>query len=360
MGLWSAIKLATLDVDSPTAVSLPSGISGLINNSYRSISRVEALQVPEIKRARDLIASTISTADIYEEVKGMRMPTRAFLQQFDPDTPNSKVIAQTCADLFFDAVSVWYITNRYAEDFRPYSIKHVPSTSVQLYWDTLGSVTQCWINGQEVSLDDVIIFQHSQDGILTTGARTIWTSLRIEQAVRSFMEYPMPTLGVKYDGPKLTQEQLDDLDAYYAEKVALRSTIFADRNIQFEAIGWNPEQLALDALRANQATALARLTGVPAYYLSADAGSSMTYQNNTQARQDFYSLTLMPYIVTIEETLSSNKVTGRGTEVHFDLSDFLRADPSLRASIYEKLIPLGVMTIQEARVMEGLVEEPND
>ena len=39
----------------------------------------------------------------------------------------------------------------------------------------------------------------------------------------------------------------------------------------------------------------------------------------------------------------------------YDLDDFLRGNPLERADVYQKLIPLGVLTVEEAREEEDLV-----
>jgi phage portal protein BeeE len=49
-------------------------------------------------------------------------------------------------------------------------------------------------------------------------------------------------------------------------------------------------------------------------------------------------------------------VTVRGQYVSFDLDDFLRGNPLERAEIYSKLIPLGVMTVDEVRRDEEMVD----
>lgn len=368
MGILSAFRIASPNLE---AASLSPDVSPVIPLAYGgegsllalralSISRSDALRVPEIKRSRDLIASTIAAAGIYlEDRNGVRDESLSFIKQPDPTLIRSTMIAATVSDLFFDGVSVWHIDSRYVQTGKPFTASRVPADQVQITTDSMNRISEVWIMGAQVPVADCIIFRHSCEGILTTGRDTILTSLSIEGAIRSAMNLPLPTLNVSYSGVKLTNEQTDELMAYYDSVIRERSTVFTDKDVKLEPIGWNPEQLALAALRQAQATAVSRLTGVPAWYLSAESGTSMTYSNNTMARQDLYSLALMPYIRTIEETLSQNTITAQGSEVHFDFSDFLQADPKARADIYNTLIPLGVMTVQEARVMEGFVEEPS-
>ncbi len=67
------------------------------------------------------------------------------------------------------------------------------------------------------------------------------------------------------------------------------------------------------------------------------------------------TISLAAAVTAIEQRLSMDDVTVRGQYVEFDLDDFLRGDPLTRADVYSKLIPLGVLTVEEAREEEDLV-----
>jgi phage portal protein BeeE len=68
---------------------------------------------------------------------------------------------------------------------------------------------------------------------------------------------------------------------------------------------------------------------------------------------------LVPFTTAIAQRLSFDDVTGNGLTVDFDYTPFLRVDPTMRADLYAKLIPLGVMTPEEARAFEQLTPTPN-
>ena len=79
----------------------------------------------------------------------------------------------------------------------------------------------------------------------------------------------------------------------------------------------------------------------------------MTYSNQTRARLDLHSA-MTPFATAIAERLSMDDVTGEGNRVEYDFSEWLRVDPSMRASLYTQLVPLGVLTVEEARRFEQL------
>lgn len=370
MGLLDAIRLN--QATAPTRVqaaelspddipTTPVSYGGVLYTGTSYVDRATAMSVPAIKRAADLVASTIAAAPFVEIVNGERREARPFLAQPDKARTRGIVISKTVRDLLLDGVSYWLITSRYAEDGRPASAKHVKASTISAKTDNNGDVTEVFIDGKPVPMSDLIGFEHINGGILRSGARAIRTAVALEESVLRFAKTPMPSLGVNNQGAKLTQEQIDDLMAYYETALAQKAVLYQGRDVSLETYGWNPEQLGLNGARSAQAVEIARLTGVPAWYLYADPGSSMTYSNNTQARLDLYSLALMPFCTTIEQRLSMEDVTAgtvgsaRATRVEFDFSEFLRADPEMRARIYSSLVPLGVMTAEEARALEPLV-----
>ena len=103
------------------------------------------------------------------------------------------------------------------------------------------------------------------------------------------------------------------------------------------------------------ARAIARVTGIPALYLSQGiSDSSMTYVTTTQQRLDLHAA-LLPFATAVEERLSFDDVTGGGVRVEHDFAPFLRVDPKLRADLAATYVPLGVYTVEEARALEGFV-----
>jgi hypothetical protein len=106
------------------------------------------------------------------------------------------------------------------------------------------------------------------------------------------------------------------------------------------------------------ATEIARMCNVPAIYVSADMNSSYTYSNLLDSRKDFVSYSLQPFISAIEDRLSMDDITARGNVVKFAINDtFLRQDPLQELLVIEKLLSLGLITVEQA--MEMTDQTPN-
>ena len=58
-----------------------------------------------------------------------------------------------------------------------------------------------------------------------------------------------------------------------------RSTAYLTSTLNYETVGFSPKDMMYNEAVQNLATEIARLCGVPAYYLSADQNTSMTYAN---------------------------------------------------------------------------------
>jgi hypothetical protein len=83
--------------------------------------------------------------------------------------------------------------------------------------------------------------------------------------------------------------------------------------------------------------------------------NSMTYANVLDERKQFYSLSVAPYVNAIQHRLSMDDITPRGTSVRFDVdSSFLKTEPMERLLVIEKMLSLGLITVEQAMEMEDL------
>jgi phage portal protein BeeE len=111
----------------------------------------------------------------------------------------------------------------------------------------------------------------------------------------------------------------------------------------------------------NMSTQVARLMNVPAYYISADMNNSMTYANVQDERRQFVSLSLAPYLHAIEGRLSMNDITASTNIVKFDVEDaFLAVNAIERLTVIEKMLSLGLITVEQAMEMENLSPNGNE
>jgi phage portal protein BeeE len=117
--------------------------------------------------------------------------------------------------------------------------------------------------------------------------------------------------------------------------------------------GVDPQHAQLQEARSYGATVAATIFGIPASLLHVQtSGATITYTNPAGALEEVVKTTVAPrYLVPIERAWS--RLVPSTQSVRFDLADMQRADIGARATIYQALIPLGVMVPEEARANEG-------
>ena len=98
-----------------------------------------ALSLPTVSRARDLLASTISSLEFRQKVKQwngteyeeLYVPNESWMENPDPKVPRQFILANTVTDLFFYGRAFWAVTSRNATDGRPMSFEWLPSANIQ-------------------------------------------------------------------------------------------------------------------------------------------------------------------------------------------------------------------------------------
>ena len=179
--------------------------------------------------------------------------------------------------------------------------------------------------------------------------------------MRTASATPMPTGVLKNNGADLSQEEVQAILAAWKSARERRSTAYLTSTLEYQVTAFSPrDMMFVDAVQST-ATQIARMMNVPAYYISADMNNSMTYANVQDERRQFVSLSLAPYIHAIESRLSMDDITARGNIVKFDVEDaFLAVDALERLAVIEKMLSLGLISLEDAMEMENLSPNGNN
>lgn len=333
----------------------------VLSNNYTyilspSIDRESALNIPSVVRARNLICSTIAAMplELYRKSTGEELGKPVWMDQPAKNQPRAITIAYTVDSLLFYGWALWKITSRYQEDGRPASFEWVPNSRITPQYAGYNNyeVTGYEIDGVLHSNEDVVTFQSLNDGILTTGARVLRGALDLEIASTLAASTPMPSGYIKNTGADLDPKEVQGLLAAWKQARQSRSTAYLTSTLEYSATSFSPKEMMYNEAKQDYATQIARLMNIDAFYLSADANNSMTYSNLLDSRKQFVSLSLQPFITAIEDRLSMNDITANGNEVRFDLDkSFLRANPMDELLVIEKMLSLGLITIEQAMEM---------
>lgn len=316
------------------------------------VPREEALQVPAVLTARQLIAGTIGTLPLETHDKTRAEVDSPFVRQPDPSITRSVLIAYTVEDLMFEGEAWWRITGFDWQGF-PARAKRIEPWRVDVAEDE-GVVR---VDGKIVPDSDLIRFVSPNPPLLKYGARAIRKALQLDITSTMYAENPQ-AFGyfTPADGADPDVDEVGDFLDEFGVARRTRPYAYVGSALKYNEVHrLSPAELELSDARQHAVLEIARCVGLDPEDLGVST-TSRTYQNAVERRQDRVNNVLAPYMNAITERLSMPDVTPRGRYVVFDLDNFLKADPLTRAQTYEINMRTGVTTLNEARATE---DKPN-
>ena len=331
-----------------------------------AVGREESMSVPAVARCRNLLAGTIASfpLELYRRSTGEKLGKPVWLEQPASNQPRAVTIAWTVDSLLFYGVAYWQVTETYFDDGRPARFQWIAPGRVSFDSDpTTQFITQYYVDGKAVPMSgagSLITFQGLDEGVLQRGARTLRSAIDLETAARVATATPMPSGVLKNTGADLSPEEVQAILSAWKAAREKRSTAYLTSTLEYQPTAFSPrDMMFVDGIQ-QMATQVARMMNVPAYYISADENTSMTYANVQDERRQFVSLSLAPYVHAIQERLSMDDITARGNIVKFDVEDaFLAVDALNRLAVIEKMLALGLITVEQAMAMENLSPNGN-
>jgi HK97 family phage portal protein len=325
------------------------------------VDRNLAMSIPGIIRSRNLIAGTIASIPLhlYRKSNDQRLGSPKWLEQPCINQPRSVTIAYLVDSLLFYGVAYLRVTEVYQDDGRPSRFEWIAPGRVTFNTDQNNiMVTQYFVDGIAVPMDglgSLVTFQGLSEGILDTGATIIRQAYAVQEAAYKAAASPIPTGIIKNTGADLSENEVAALLAQWKSARQRGATAYLTSTLDYMPSQFSPKDMGFVDLIQNLNTQIARLCNIPAYYLSADENNSMSYANVQDERKQLISLSLQPYITAIESRLSMDDITNSQNYVRFAIDEtFLRAETAARLDAIEKMINLGLITVEQAQEMEDL------
>lgn len=367
MGIWRRtldLTKAVKDVTSaPTfGVEVDSGVlygaPTLDDYIFRTgrITRAEALRVPAVKRARDLICGAIGqfplrVIDPNGKPAGNFTPN--LFTQPEPGIAPSVTWTRVVEDLLLDERAWlkvlalgWHNYPIEARRLEPDTVTvqpefvYYPEGSAKVWPERAG-----------------LIRIDSPNGGLLNASPAIRACIALDRAALNHVDGTPPidyfTPADENNGLRLTTDEVADMLDDWQEARRQRSTAYVPAELKYNVAGWDPEKLQLAEARTFAITEVARLTGIDPEDLSVST-TSRTYFNGQDRRRQRIEDVLGPYMTAIEGRLSMPDVTPRGYTVSFDTSAYLRLDDLSAAQTDAALIGAKVLIPDEARAKRGL------
>ena len=340
----------------------PFRVSPFISKYYTqyATSRFDAMSVPAVARGRNLIAGTIASMPLDVFVTDIATQERRqvapmpWVEQPQVDVPRLTTVAYTVDSLWFYGRAYWMVTEVYQEDGRPRRFRWIDPLDVTFDTDlNTGLITRYYYKLSVVPASGVgslVVFTSIDEGLLIRAGQTIRTCIELEKSALDFARNPAPSVTLKTPGLDLPSEQVQTLLAGWREsrRATGGAVAYLSAAMEMDSVGFSPKDLAMVDAREFQVAEIARATGLPPAMLGAPAGG-LTYQNVQAERRGLVDLALQPYMSAIEQRLSMDDVTPRGTTLMFGPNDFVRATPIEEAQLLSVLLDREVITIDEAR-----------
>ena len=333
-------------------------------------TREEFMSVPTGARARNIICSSIASIglEVIDRSTGLEIEdaTPRVIRTPDPRVPGSATYVWTCEDLLLYGYAYWQITELFADTYRVRSVQRVSPARVTIQTNSMATEIEYYmVDGSPVpnsGVGSLVVFNGNDEGVLNRAGRTIRTGAELERAAAMYAREPIPSMVLKSNGTALPADRIAKLLDSWASARRNRGTAFLNADVTLETVGFDPEKLQLSAARSYIATEIARACGIPAYYVDAETGSSMTYSNATNQRQTLLDFSLIPLMTSISERLSMPDFVPSSQEVKYDLSDYLRGSDLERANIYKTLNSIvdangnPAITVEEIRQAEEMIK----
>jgi HK97 family phage portal protein len=325
------------------------------NTNFTYVTKAQALTIPALARAHNIIAGTIGSLPIEEyDDQDREVPNpRTLITQPDPAITRANTISSLVSDLIFYGAAYGQIMEVDALGY-PVHIRRIDPLRITFNTNDIGTLVVSYnldtglLPNQGVN--SLIVFNSMDaEGVLMRGGRTIKTAIELEAASYRMASEPVPTMILTNDGYNLDAEQKTDLLAAFKRARRDRSTAYVEGPIKMDVVGFDSAQMQLVEARQYQCgNEIARLMGIPAWYVNAE-NASATYSNVTATRRELLDFGLRNYLVVIEDRLSMSDVTPPNRRVRFDLDDFLRGNPDEQTALAVDLLGACIIDVDEAR-----------
>ena len=346
------------------------------------VERSLAIQVPAVKRGRDLICTPVGRLELASYRPDQTKVPNALFTQPEKDVARSVSLAYLVEDLLFEQTAWWRIVKWQGPDpaagpDNPYNFplqvrRLEPRTVDQRKDGTTWVSRDGSLQGNSydyVPDAELIRFDSPTDGVLIAGGGAIMTLLMLDQRAYNSANNPVPE---GYFTPKDGVDPFDDepdsdateeeiADAYTASKFLTEwqirrqteTTAYVPGGLDYEQLSWDPEKLQLSDARQHAVLEIARLMGLDPEDVAVST-TSRTYFNAETKRRDRVDFTLGMYLQAISDRLSMPDVTPRGQVTRFDTDLFTMTDTKTRLETYQIGLKIGLWDIDEIRQKEGL------
>ena len=201
-----------------TPYNLQSAVGGLFYGA-QTATREQAMSVPSVARARNIICATIASLPLetYNHFTKEHLDPPRVIMQPDPRIAGSAIYAWIAEDLLFHGVAYGQVLDSYAasDNSRVRAWTRVAPDRVTYNLNANQTeITSYMVDGMHVpasGIGSLIVFSGLDEGVLNRAGRTIRAAQELEKAAELYAKEPVPTMVLKSNGTNLAPERITKL-----------------------------------------------------------------------------------------------------------------------------------------------------
>lgn len=291
-------------------------LSDLFNLPTPHIGRAEAMSIPSIVKGRSIICGTLSRYPLAKFRKDQRVNPDAWMTRNAGDVSPQVRMLWTLDDLIFSGASLWALE-------RDSSGAVTNAARVPPEWWTVNENLEIHVDGKPVSSEEVCYFEGPQEGLTTIARNTILGALDMETAWQKRVSSPVPLIELHSTDPNgdLDQDEASELVKSWEKARRNGGTAYTPSSIEMKPTsGASDESLFIEGRNALRLD-VANFLNLPAELLDGStATASLTYSTQEGTRNELIDLSLNYWATPIEQRLSMDDMTPKGSSIQFDLS----------------------------------------
>ncbi|OWO36400.1 hypothetical protein AY531_10675 [Corynebacterium diphtheriae bv. gravis] len=294
------------------------GLIGLDDSLGEAVTtRAEALTIPAVLRARNLLSTTVArTPLVCDGTLPPFVPVAAPPGAATMQTPFHRMLA-TADDLLFNGVACWALDRD--ESGTCIGAIHIPLDTWQIEENTVR------VNGKAVDPMEVCIFVGIHGGLLTHASETFTDARNLVRAAARVAQNPAALIELRQtNNAQLSPDDVDRIiNGYVAARRGRNSGVgFSSSGLEVHEHEMAKENLLIEGRNA-AAVDVARAMNVPAAFIDATVGgTSLSYQNAASRMIELVTFGVEPLMSAIEARLNQ-------PDMHADhLANPLKFDPA--------------------------------
>ena len=329
-----------------------------------------ARKIPAVGRAVSLLTGMCAQMEL-DVFKGFDRldPGPRIAKRPDPDNARSWFVSNSVEDYVLNGNALSYVTATGADGW-PLAATWLPAAWVYIMWvpGELPAVRYFYapaVGGTAVELDPAYVV-HVKRGADRTypvrGVGVVEQHLPTLDRVAMEEEYErstlngasVPSVAIIASQANLNQDIADQAKADWLAKYSgpTREPAVLPYGTTVVPLAWSPADTQLVEARKASVLDVASMFNLDGYWLGSPV-AGMTYKTAGPQYQQILRTTLEPILADFEDVWSYAWLA-RGTDLRFRRSKLLRDDLGTTAMALSQLLPTGVITPAEARVMLGL------